>query len=623
MENDIRIRLIKNRENRKILYSKSMAALNANGKYIIQLDQDDMFIRDDAFDLLYYEAEINNLDLVQIRDITINNYHIWDNIKVNYWKRHFIFKKKSYNISHYEKQPFLKNSLFKEGNIFLLWGLLIKTDIYKKSIYYLWSLIMNYQMIIYEDYTITSIIVLFSKKYKYLNNFALIHIRNKNSAMYKYKKEFTNSVLFLGNNIYNYIIKNNPQDINICINLINRYRYTYRNSFKMNYKFFVYNIRNIISSQYISNKDRQIIFKKLKIKYKQYKKWINYEYFMNYSEYKDIFNFHNINNNDSKENKFNILNPKITIIIFCFDFNYLKKTINSILNQKHIILEIILINDNIIKNNLNIIKNYIRKYKNIKYLSNKYKKGMLYSYSKGVLESKGEFILLLKSGDTLTKDNILSQVYNSTINNKNDILEFNLLINGNENINSNSLRLYICKHIKSEIILPSFKYNKNYKEIDQEKDLINNKLIRSNLLKDIIKKYNLNKYKNKIYNYFDEIILFLIYKEKRKFIHINNFGVILLTNNIKKFSEIFLKNEEQKINDSIFYINFLFENTRNNFKEKKIVLYEFYNILSIIYNKFNKITKTSEKLYKKFLYCKFIEESEKTNLKFYISSLLN
>ena len=248
---------------------------------------------------------------------------------------------------------------------------------------------------------------------------------------------------------------------------------------------------------------------------------------------------------------------------------------------------------------------------------------MLYSYSKGVLESKGEFILLLKSGDTLTKDNILSQVYNSTINNKNDILEFNLLINGNENINSNSLRLYICKHIKSEIILPSFKYNKNYKEIDQEKDLINNKLIRSNLLKDIIKKYNLNKYKNKIYNYFDEIILFLIYKEKRKFIHINNFGVILWTNNIKKFSEIFLKNEEQKINDSIFYINFLFENTRNNFKEKKIVLYEFYNILSIIYNKFNKITKTSEKLYKKFLYCKFIEESEKTNLKFYISSLLN
>ena len=66
---DKRIRLIKNTENRKILYSKSIAALNANGKYIIQLDQDDIFIRNDIFDILYKEAEKNNLDLVQIRDI--------------------------------------------------------------------------------------------------------------------------------------------------------------------------------------------------------------------------------------------------------------------------------------------------------------------------------------------------------------------------------------------------------------------------------------------------------------------------------------------------------------------------------------------------------------------------
>ena len=49
MKYDQRLRLIKNFENRKILYSKSMAALNSNGKYILQLDQDDIFIRDDIF----------------------------------------------------------------------------------------------------------------------------------------------------------------------------------------------------------------------------------------------------------------------------------------------------------------------------------------------------------------------------------------------------------------------------------------------------------------------------------------------------------------------------------------------------------------------------------------------
>ena len=38
MENDKRIRLIKNNRNKKILYSKSIGALNSIGEYIIQLD---------------------------------------------------------------------------------------------------------------------------------------------------------------------------------------------------------------------------------------------------------------------------------------------------------------------------------------------------------------------------------------------------------------------------------------------------------------------------------------------------------------------------------------------------------------------------------------------------------
>jgi hypothetical protein len=40
--------------------------------------------------------------------------------------------------------------------------------------------------------------------------------------------------------------------------------------------------------------------------------------------------------------------------------------------------------------------------------------------------------------------------------------------------------------------------------------------------------------------------------------------------------------------DSIFYINFIFENSYNSFKEKKYVLNEFFNVISIIYNKFSR-----------------------------------
>ena len=126
------------------MYSKSIAALNANCKYIIQIDQDDIFIRDDAFYILYKEAERNDLDLVQIRDIYNENFSLNKDTRVNYPAKHFI-KRKIYNQSFPEILPNLKNEIFIKGNLYLLWGLLIKTDLYKRAIYHLWPLILNYQ----------------------------------------------------------------------------------------------------------------------------------------------------------------------------------------------------------------------------------------------------------------------------------------------------------------------------------------------------------------------------------------------------------------------------------------------------------------------------------------------
>ena len=75
-EEDPRIRLINNEKNRRILYSKSIGALYSNGKYILELDQDDMFISENAFNILYNESEVNGLDLLQFRDIRIKNFNI-------------------------------------------------------------------------------------------------------------------------------------------------------------------------------------------------------------------------------------------------------------------------------------------------------------------------------------------------------------------------------------------------------------------------------------------------------------------------------------------------------------------------------------------------------------------
>ena len=621
IEKDKRIKLIKNNKNRKILYSKSMAALNANSKYIIQLDQDDMFIRDDIFDILYYEAEKNNLDLIQIRDIFIDKLQINKNTKVDSREMHFIFKTKSYNNSHYEAQPYLKNQMFLDGNIYLLWGLLIKTDIYKKAIYYLWSLIMNYQLIYYEDYIITSMIVIFSKKYKYLNNFAMIHLNHDNSAMVKYIDQFYISVLFYEYNLYNYYIKDNPEDIKILINYINRYKNIYKINKDLYSNFFNYNFLNILNSENITNNDIKDILNELDINYNESYKWLSYKYFMNYFEYNSIYYFQNLCiNNTFKRNNTNV-KIKISIIVYCIQLNYLERTLNSIQNQKNNEYEIILIYDNNFDNEFYLIKKYIKKYLKLKLINNFNKKGILYSICLGVLESKGEYILFLKSGETLAKDNILNLVYDKTINNTYDIIEFNLLINNINNISSNSLKMYRCQHIKSEINITLFKYNKKYKDLDQEKELITNKLINSKLFKKIINKYKLKEYNYNLYAYYDELLIFLLFKEDIKFIHIDIFGIVSYSNILKIF--YINKNNNEIINDSIFYINFLFENTNNTYNEKKFALNEFINILSIIYNKFNRINKDSIELLKKFLNCEYISKIDKNDLIFYYNSLIN
>jgi glycosyltransferase involved in cell wall biosynthesis len=118
MKKDKRIKLIENKENRRILFSKSIGALNCNGKYILEIDQDDRFINDSAFDILYNISEKYELDILHFKcahgkDVLnlskIENY-------INNKNRHHITIKKSKPI------------------IALLWGNLIKTDLYKRVV---------------------------------------------------------------------------------------------------------------------------------------------------------------------------------------------------------------------------------------------------------------------------------------------------------------------------------------------------------------------------------------------------------------------------------------------------------------------------------------------------------
>ena len=84
-----------------------------------------------------------------------------------------------------------------------------------------------------------------------------------------------------------------------------------------------------------------------------------------------------------------------------------------------------------------------------------------------------------------------------------------------------------------------------------------------------------------------------------------------------------MKDKIQKMKYIIFYINFLFDNTDNIKEEKKYILNKYYNILSIIYNKYDPLLNNLNILNEKFLNCKFISKKEKRKIKLYYNSLLN
>lgn len=328
---------------------------------------------------------------------------------------------------------------------------------------------------------------------------------------------------------------------------------------------------------------------------------------------KNNINITNINKNEKLE---------FTILIYCIDYNSLDITLNSIKYQINITYEIIIINDNNDIIHLNDIKKYKDINVNIKIINNKKRKGLMFSYSLGALNSKGNYILMLQSGHTLSYKNVLYSLYSISFNNNIDFLEFNLLLNNQNNINGNSSTLIEIFNLNYNIDFKSMKNNINSKEINEE--VIFNKIIKSESYKNIIIKYNLTKYNEIIYKYYGNILKILFNKNKLKYYYVNIFGVVENINNIGyiKMKNI-IKNKNQTITDAIFYIDFLFNISDPQVFEKKIVLKEFINLMSIIFNRFTKLTYKSIKLYKKFLKCKFFSNEDKNELQFFFKSLLN
>jgi len=116
------------------------------------------------------------------------------------------------------------------------------------------------------------------------------------------------------------------------------------------------------------------------------------------------------------ENKYRTQNSMVSVIIPNYNNEiFLKNVILKILNNTYNNIEIIVVDDKSTDNSINILKEF--ESDKIKILENRENSGTYYSRNKGILMSKGEYILIVDSDDYIDSTYIENMV-NYSKNNK-------------------------------------------------------------------------------------------------------------------------------------------------------------------------------------------------------------
>jgi glycosyltransferase involved in cell wall biosynthesis len=111
------------------------------------------------------------------------------------------------------------------------------------------------------------------------------------------------------------------------------------------------------------------------------------------------------------ENKYSIPNDMVSVIIPNYNNEiFLNNVISKILNSTYDNIEIIVVDDKSTDNSINIIKEY--ESDKIRILENKENFGTYYSRNRGILMSKGEYILIVDGDDYIDSTYIENMVNN-------------------------------------------------------------------------------------------------------------------------------------------------------------------------------------------------------------------
>ena len=182
---DKRIKIIRNKKNMGILYSRSIGVLSSKGKFLFTLDNDDLFLNNDICYTTIKLAKSGNFDIIEFKAISnkIKN----ENLLKNKIKDAKFSHKKPIILIQPELGRFPIPTGNKIGSYWLrdifLWGKCIKTEIYQKALNKLEYRRYSRFMIRYEDIMTNYIIFNIANRFLSIQKYGIYHLERFGSGV--------------------------------------------------------------------------------------------------------------------------------------------------------------------------------------------------------------------------------------------------------------------------------------------------------------------------------------------------------------------------------------------------------------------------------------------------------
>ena len=252
------------------LYSRNIGILFSKGHYILNLDNDDLFLNVDLFDVLYKEAEIGNFDLIGFSAVESDSY----DSSIQKMKNSKLHDHKD-GLTVYQPEltyfAISKNNKFNINDVHV-WGRLTKADIYKNSINKLGKNeigeLRNSCFITWnEDDAMSMVIFRYARSYKFIRKYGIFHYLSKNTSSFTSRDDLKRyGDLFFIDVVFDFSL-NNFEGKKYPVKMLQKmiFKKDQKLYNKKNIEFLKAILKKMLDCQYISSEDKKKIKKYIDI----------------------------------------------------------------------------------------------------------------------------------------------------------------------------------------------------------------------------------------------------------------------------------------------------------------------------------------------------------------------